>query len=76
MPPLGEVHCARYDVIAEPPLLAGGLNATCALVADRTVVLAPVGALGAVVTCGVVKLPLLFDQLPLPTLLAARTSHA
>ncbi len=36
----------------------------------------PVGAPGAVVSCGVVKLPVLFDQLPLPTLLVARTSHA
>ena len=65
------MHCARYDVIAEPPLLAGGLNATRALFADRTVVVTPVGAPGAVVTCGVVKLPDLVDHGLLPTPLAA-----
>src|SRR5688500_9745272 len=76
VPPLGDRHWARYDVIAEPPLLAGGLNATRALFEDSTVVVAPVGTPGAVVSCGVVKLPVLVDQLPLPTLLVARTSQA
>ncbi len=46
VPPLVEAHWTRYDVIAAPPLSAGGVNPTLTLAFDRTVVVTFVGRSG------------------------------
>ena len=47
VPPLDEMHCARYDVIAAPPLSAGAVNRTFAVLFDVAVAVTFVGLPGA-----------------------------